>query len=103
MSARLPYATIKADLQPSAADETPCQTYLREHDVRDEGDPWFPDEAKGPRRAALTIIGRTICDGCELWAACAASRRKRDVGIWGGAEWVSGYRRNGSRGTAVRA
>jgi len=67
--------------------EPPCAVYVRTHDVRAEGDPWFPEGHDREANADLREIARTICDGCELSAGCAAVRRKRDVGIWAGREW----------------
>ena len=84
---------------PVLAAEPPCATYLREHDVRVEGDPWFPEGHDRAVNAELRDIAALICDGCEMFATCATARRRRDVGIWAGVEWE----RDESRRYAVRA
>ena len=83
---------------PALPAEPPCATYLREHDVRAEGDPWFPEGHDRVVNAELRAIATLICDGCPVFDACATARRKRDVGIWAGAEWE----RPGNETRAVR-
>jgi len=92
-------ARAVAPLRSVGSAEPPCAVYLRIHDVRNEGDPWFPDDRRGEERRILTETAKAICSDCPLSLACSRSRAARDVGIWGGTEW----QRDESRRYAVLA